>query len=189
MIVNINHKNKVFSPGESTVIGFESLFRRYYRELYLYAYGFVMDEMEAEDIVQETFSLLWEKRERLPEEIEHIQAYLYASVKYACLRYFRRLKVTDLYKKRQIEALLLSFGEDVREEDEIVLAVKKAMHALSEQQAKIVKMHINEGLTYIEIARQLGLTDNTVRTHIKRAYRILRKHLGCFFPGIFVFFN
>lgn len=170
------------------VTEFETVFKSFYRQLYLYAYHFVMDEMEAEDIVQETFSLIWERRHRLPENLD-VRAYLYTSVKHACLKYFRHLKLTDQYQKKQVEALLISFTEDVAEEDEIVTAVKKAMEKLTDQQAQIVKMHITEGLTYQEISVRLNLSDNTVKTHLKRAYKILREYLSCLFTGIPIFFN
>lgn len=187
-MVDLSDKNKVFITGECTIGEFETVFKKYYRQLYLYAYGFVMDEMEAEDIVQEAFSMIWERRGKLPAQLD-IRAYLYASVKHACLHYFRRLKLADTYKKKQVEALLLSCADDLEEEEEIIVrAVKNAMSTLSPQQANMIQMHINQGLTYVQIAEQLGLSENTVKTHIKRAYRILRRYLAGFFPGIPIFF-
>ena len=53
----------------------------------------------------------------------------------------------------------------------------------------VVRMHVAEGLTYQEIAAQLGLSDNTVRTHLKRAYKVLRDHLSCFLAGFPFIFN
>lgn len=165
---------------------FEAVFKTYYRPLFLFAYGYVMDEMEADGIVQEVFSGVWELKERLPENL-NIKAYLYASVKHACLRYFKRLKLTDEYKKRQAEALVLSFADESDEEDqEVVALVRKALSRLSEQQRKIVEMHVLSGMKYLEIAEALELSENTVRTHLKRAYKILRENLSCLIPGIFV---
>lgn len=185
----MGEKKKECFLSEYTISDFEVVFRRYYRQMYLYAYNFVMDEMEAEDIVQETFSIIWERREKLPGQL-NIQAYLYAAVRHACLKYFRRLKLTDQYQKRQVEALLLSFTyeeDEIHEEEEVIRAVRSAMDTLTEQQARIVRMHVSEGLTYHEIADQLNLSDNTVRTHLKRGYKILREHLSCFFVGFFIF--
>ena len=93
---------------------FEAVFKSHYRALFLFAYGYVMDEMEAEDIVSGVFSRVWEKRKKLPPE-EELKPYLYASVKYACLRYFKRLQLTDDYRKRQAEAFVLSFAEEKNE--------------------------------------------------------------------------
>ena len=178
-------------PGglrDCTVSDFEILFRTYYRELYYFAYGYVMDEMEADDVVQGVFSDVWEIRIQLSRPL-NIKAYLYTSVKHACLRYFRRFKITDEYKSRQAEALLLAFaaGEAEETDDEVVQRVRKAMENLTQQQIRIVEMHIFDGLTYQEIASQLELSENTVRTHLKRAYKILREHLSCLLPGLPLF--
>lgn len=166
---------------------FETVFKGLYRPLFLFAYGYVMDEMEAEDIVQGTFSKIWEIRNRLPENLD-IKSYLYTSVKHACLRYFRNLQLTDEYKKRQAEALVLSFADDesIEGDRETVLLVRKALSRLTEQQRKIVEMHVHEGMKYLEIAGILQVSENTVRTHLKRAYKILRENLSCLIPGIFM---
>ena len=72
-----------------------------------------------------------EKRKNLPENL-NLRAYLYSSVKHACLRYFKRLQLWDEYKKRQAEALVLSFADDDIEDDrELIALVQKALSQLS----------------------------------------------------------
>ncbi|MDY4044190.1 MAG: RNA polymerase sigma-70 factor [Marinifilaceae bacterium] len=172
-------------PRKLTEKEFEQAYRTYYRPLFLFAYGYVMDETEAENIVQSVFTSMWEIRHRLPRESE-FKTYLYASVKHACLSYFRRLRLLDEYKKRQAEALVLSFADDDTGEDpELVERVQQALAQLSEQQRKIVELHVMEGKKYLEIAEILQLSENTVRTHLKRAYKILRENLASLFPFLF----
>ncbi len=163
---------------------FEAVFKSHYRALFLFAYGYVMDEMEAEDIVSWVFSRVWEKRKKLPPE-EELKPYLYASVKYACLRYFKRLQLTDDYRKRQAEAFVLSFAEE-KNENELTLLVKKALGSLSDNQRKIVEMHVMKGMKYAEISGAMNISENTVRTHLKRAYKILRFYLKDTLPSIFL---
>lgn len=185
--MSLIQNDKILIRDMNSLVEFENIFKHYYRQLFFYAYGFVMDEMEAEDIVQETFAIIWERRARLPESLD-IQAYLYAAVKYACLKYFRRLKLSDKYHQRQIEAFLLSFAQDEMEEnEEIVLAVRRAKEKLTKQQLKIVELHISEGKKYEEIAAILELSENTVRTHLKRAYKILRENLAYIIPNLSLF--
>ncbi|MDE5639684.1 MAG: RNA polymerase sigma-70 factor [Odoribacter sp.] len=162
---------------------FEAVFKSHYRALFLFAYGYVVDEMEAEDIVSGVFSLLWEKRKNLPPE-EELKPYLYASVKYACLRYFKRLQLTDDYRKRQAEAFILSFAEE-KNENELTFLVKKALECLSDNQRKIVEMHVMKGMKYAEISEAMNISENTIRTHLKRAYKVLRFYLKDTLPGIF----
>ena len=96
------------------------------------------------------------------------------------------LDILDEYKKRQAEALVLSFADDDVEDDrELVALVQKALSQLSEQQRRIVELHVMEGMKYLEIADLLQLSENTVRTHLKRAYKILRENLSCLVLDIF----
>lgn len=176
----MSREKAIYSESE-----FEQIFKTHYRALYLFAYGFVMDEMEADDIVQGVFSTFWEKRAALPPE-EELKSYLFASVKYACLHYFKRLQLTDAYRRRQAEALILSFAEE-KEDNELTALVKKALSSLSDNQRKIVEMHVMQGMKYADIAKAMNISENTVRTHLKRAYRILRSYLSCILPGIFVY--
>ena len=160
--------NRITSEKE-----FEEVFRYYYRPLFLFAYGYVMDEGEAENIVQSVFTEMWEKRKNLPENL-NLRAYL------------KRLQLLDEYKKRQAEALVLSFADDDIEDDrELIALVQKALSQLSEQQRRIVELHVMEGKKYLEIADLLQLSENTVRTHLKRAYKILRENLSCLVLDIF----
>ena len=185
MIRDKSMKNDTVNNRIASEKEFEEVFRYYYRPLFLFAYGYVMDEEEAENIVQSVFTEMWEKRKKLPENL-NLKAYLYSSVKYACLRYFRRLQLLDEYKKRQAEALVLSFADDDVEDDkELVVLVQKALSQLSEQQRRIVELHVMEGMKYLEIADLLQLSENTVRTHLKRAYKILRENLSCLVLDIF----
>ena len=177
----------IINGRDITAEVFERVYRACFRPLFLYAYGYVMDEPEAENIVQSVFTTMWEMRRRLPERLR-VKAYLYTSVKHACLRYFQRLHLLDEYKKRQAEALVLSFAEEEdsgEEDEEVVRSVRAALAKLTDQQRKIVELHVQEGKKYNEIAEQLHLSENTVRTHLKRAYKILRDNLSCFFPLLF----
>ena len=80
----------------------------------------------------------------------------------------------------------MSFADDDVEDDrELVALVQKALSQLSEQQRRIVELHVMEGMKYLEIADLLQLSENTVRTHLKRAYKILRENLSCLVLDIF----
>jgi RNA polymerase sigma-70 factor (ECF subfamily) len=76
------------------ITAFEMLFRTYYQPLCNYAYSFVQDRDEAEEIVQSTFLSVWEKRETL-EIRTAVKPYLYAMVRNACLNVIKHAKVKN----------------------------------------------------------------------------------------------
>src|SRR5687768_920056 len=81
------------------------LFRTYYQPLCNYAYTFVQDRDDAEEIVQSTFLSVWEKRENL-EIRTAVKPYLYAMVRNACLNVLKHEKI-----KQQHAAVELAVAE------------------------------------------------------------------------------
>ena len=68
MVRDKSMKNDMVNNRIASEKEFEEVFRYYYRPLFLFAYGYVMDEEEAENIVQSCFTVMWEKRKKLPEK-------------------------------------------------------------------------------------------------------------------------
>lgn len=135
----------------------DTLFRRHYRALCLYAVHFLHNLDAAEDLVQDSFVAYWEKGEIMASE----QAYLYRMVHNRCI---------DILRKDQPAALPeeLSMEETIdRSEKEARLWV--AIERLPEQRRRCLIMAKREGLSYKEIAAELGISENTVRNHIARA--------------------
>lgn len=141
----------------------DTLFRRHYRALCLYAVHFLHDLDAAEDLVQDSFVAYWEKGEIMASE----QAYLYRMVHNRCI---------DILRKDQPAALPeeLSMEETIdRSEKEARLWV--AIERLPEQRRRCLIMAKRDGLSYKEIAAELGISENTVRNHIARAVASLRE--------------
>src|SRR5687768_16743833 len=74
------------------ITAFEMLFKTYYQPLCNYAYSFVQDRDEAEEIVQATFMSVWEKREALSIHTG-VKPYLYAMVRNASLNVLKHEKI------------------------------------------------------------------------------------------------
>ena len=141
----------------------DTLFRRHYRALCLYAVHYLHDLDAAEDLVQDCFVAYWEKGEIMASE----QAYLYRMVHNRCI---------DILRKDQPAALPeeLSMEETIdRSEKEARLWV--AIERLPEQRRRCLIMAKRDGLSYKEIAAELGISENTVRNHIARAVTSLRE--------------
>src|SRR5688572_28122567 len=107
------------------------LFRTYYQPLCNYAYTFVQDRDEAEEIVQATFLQLWEKRETL-EIRTAVKPYLFAMVRNACLNVIKHEKI-----KQQHVAVEMAMGERAVESvartvmaSELETRIYKAMETL-----------------------------------------------------------
>jgi RNA polymerase sigma-70 factor, ECF subfamily len=172
------------------ITAFEMLFRTYYQPLCNYAYTFVQDKDEAEEIVQSTFMSLWEKKETL-EIRTAVKPYLYAMVRNACLNVIKHQKV-----KKQHAEVELAMGERSVESvartvmaGELETRIYEAMDALPEQCRLVFKLSRFEELKYAEIAEHLNISVKTVENHMGKALRIMREQLRDYLPLLIVLLN
>lgn len=154
---------------------FEEAFTRYDTELVAYLYKYVSDIAVAEDIVQQLFCDLWEKRSKL-EVYDNLKAFLFRSVRNAAINYLTREKKMTVEISRNIENDLI-FREDL-ETIERDRKLYRMIERLREQRKKIFKMCFFEELRYQDVASLLNISVNTVKTQMGRALADLRESSG-----------
>lgn len=172
------------------ITAFEMLFRTYYQPLCHYAYSFLQDREDAEEIVQSTFLLIWEKRETLAIR-NSVKPYLYAMVRNACLNVIKHEKIRQRHAGE--EMALGDRGHDTVTHavisNELEYRIKEAMEELPEQCRMVFKLSRFEELKYSEIAEQLNISIKTVENHMGKALRIMRERLKDYLPLVIVFLN
>ena len=150
---------------------FSDYFHAYYRSLCLHALHFMGNTGEAEDVVQETFVSLWDKREQL-EMIKSVKSYLYTAVRNNCLTRIRDAKPTTPLDKLHADELLSE--EEQVERAEMEARIWKMIDELPERRREIFLMAKRDGMSYKEIAEETGLTVKTIENHVFRAMQSLR---------------
>ena len=172
------------------ITAFEMLFRTYYQPLCNYAFTFLQDKEDAEEIVQSTFLLVWEKRETLAIRTS-VKPYLYAMVRNACLNVIKHEKIKQRFAGEEI-ALADRSHDSVAQtvaSHELEYRIKVAMEELPEQCRLVFKLSRFEELKYAEIAEQLNISVKTVENHMGKALKIMREQLKDFLPLIVVLLN
>ncbi len=176
--------------------GFKLVFETYYPRLLRFANSYVDDRFEAENIVQDVFLKLWEKRASLPAEI-NMQAYLLTMVKNQCMDFLKHQKVVEQHfadweTVQQQEAsfnyyAISQFNPDVMDAESVELLVEKAINDLPEQCRKVFELSRYDSLKYKEIAERLGISVKTVESHVSNALKILRITLKDLFPVLLLY--
>jgi RNA polymerase sigma-70 factor, ECF subfamily len=162
---------------------FESLFRAHYSILCAFSRKFVANSDEAEEIVQDLFLTLWEKRMDFLPTLS-LRSYLFASVRNSCLNHLKHLKVRDKHQSHSL-AQPVEFAADPGEAlqaAELQARIGLAIETLPDRCGEIFKMSRFEGMKYQEIADQLQLSPRTVEVQIGKALKLLRAHLSEYFP-------
>ncbi len=153
--------------------GVRALFDQYYTPLCLYALKFIDDFEKAEDIVQEVFIHFWEHRP-YNYSISNIKAYLFTAVRNNSLNYLRKIKQ---YKHELLDEqfeLLEDNIDNYSELDKKKVQLYAELDLLPPQSKAIFERIIFEGMKYKEVANELNVSVNTVKTLFSRTLKRLR---------------
>lgn len=155
----------------------EHLFNTYYARLCLFAHKIIENKEAAEDIVQDVFVKIWNKSIDVTEPAA-IKSFLYLSVRNACLNYLRHVGVEQKFLDSQnsnsteVDKVLENI---IRAE--VLGEVHRAIESLPAGCRQVLKLAYFESLKNDAIAKELGVSINTVKTQKQRALQLLRMKL------------
>jgi RNA polymerase sigma-70 factor (ECF subfamily) len=172
--------------GDKTA--FELLFKYYYPRLVIFASNIVVNRDEAEEIVQDFFVRLWEKKSSIKTN-NPLKSYLFASVKNRSINFLKSAQVKknvidELNRQMEIE---MRYNPDIYTDTELQGKFKKAFAQLPPRTAEVFTLSRFKGFSNDEIANSLNLSKRTVETQISNALKILRKELQEYFTLLLFF--
>jgi RNA polymerase sigma-70 factor (ECF subfamily) len=171
------------APQTLTGTTIELLFREHFKGLHAYACTIIKEEETAEDIVQNVFFRLWEKKEALPQ-VSSVAAYLYRSVHNESLNCLKHAKVKQAYQQFAMhhhkEEIQPSGKSSLHELEH---RLEGALNELPEACRTIFQLSRFEELKYREIAERLGLSVKTVENQMGKALRLMREKLVDYLPA------
>ncbi|MCG8582922.1 MAG: RNA polymerase sigma-70 factor [Bacteroidales bacterium] len=166
---------------------FRLLFDSYYRILHAYALKFV-DSDYANDVVQDLFSKIWDKRNELSIKTS-LHNYLFTGIRNNCLQILEKQKVRNRYKQDKEKQLAIDelhhFHSEASQsllEIELQNKIEEAIAKLPEQCQKVFRMSRIKLVRNIEIAEQLQISPKTVEKHLSKALKIMREELKDYLP-------
>ena len=155
---------------------FKKKFLPYHRKLYRSAFQLLGNAQDAEDMVQEAYLKLWQRRNELPPDITNLEAYCVTLIKHLC---YDKRRISQLDEdERTPEELIITEKSNVAHEVELkdeANQVMKLIGQLPEQQKQIMQMRDVEELPYEEIEKATGLTSVNIRVLLSRARKKIRE--------------
>lgn len=153
---------------------FKELFDTSYDKLYYLAYGIIGDPDVAEDIVEDSFALLWERTRSLSAFPQTNYSYIATMIRNACQDHLRhqqvRQRFIDFYLHAHTEGVLAL--DDLREER--IEKINQVRNAMPAKTRYIMDLCYFENKKYDEVAAITGLTKNGVRKQMIKALGMLR---------------
>ena len=177
--------NKPLNAATNTEITFERAFKEHFKALHAYAFTIIRDGDNAEEIVQNVFFKLWEKKEQI-DQIDSIKAYLYRATYNESLNFLKHTRVRAAYETIVKTTTSEGSATDILSVKELQAKIDTALNDLPEQCRTIFQLSRFEELKYREIADQLNLSIKTVENQMGKALRVLREKLADHLPLLFV---
>ena len=162
----------VTEENNTSELYIRKIFDQYYRSLVQFANRFLSID-ECEDLVQDIFIGIWEKENAFQDEL-HLKVFLYKAVRNKCYNVIKHNFVKNKYAENTIKSLEDDdlFLKQILEED-IVCQLYKAIEILPDRKKEIIKLSL-KGLKNADIAEELGIQLQTVKTLKSQSYKILR---------------
>lgn len=157
---------------------FCELYAAYKNRLIYFAMRFLKSREYAEDIFQDTFTVIWEGRRFINPDAS-FSSYLYTIVRNRILNQLRELTSEDKLKEH-ILAQAIDYNNDTTNEilaKDLQGLISHALQQLTPRQREIFNMSREEQMSHKEIAEALNISINTVQEHISTSLRVLRSYL------------
>ncbi|HRE51601.1 MAG TPA: RNA polymerase sigma-70 factor [Flavitalea sp.] len=172
---NENELLQRVSEGDETA--FRTLYDHYRKKIYALGYFLTKSENSAQELVQDVFLKIWEKRRQL-REIDYFNAWMRTIARNTAINYLRSRAMEKLGLDRlQTHESSNCFTENDVADREYSLLLQAAVRQLPPQQQKVYVLHRQQGICHEAIAKELHISVLTSKKYMKLALRSIRLFL------------
>lgn len=159
---------------DSDARAFETIYRRYASALFRYACQNISDRRECQEIIQDVFESLWQRRSTA--SIRNLRPYLYNIVRYLMVRYFRKERQQQRYAQHYLlfEAALDNLPEEDWTPEKIRDWMLGNLDGLTERAKTAFRLRLLENLSNGEIAERMQISKLTVESYIVKVFNHFR---------------
>jgi len=161
------------------ILAFDEVYKLFSQKLFSFVFKILKNEAEVDDIVQEVFVKLWESRNKL-EDYNLLNSYIFTIAYNNSIDLIRKRISNNKYLEHLKYSATLNLTPSIISQiefNELNSQVEKLIANLPNRQKQVYLLHREEGLTYSEIAKQLGISKNTVEIHMVKALKYLRNNI------------
>lgn len=166
---------------------YTEIYHRYKRQLYLFAFKRLGDREEVRDIIHEIFLSLWINHENITIKYS-LSTYLHSSVKNKILDILSHKRVSNKYVEtfERFKKTNENFTDYTVRYKELSEIIEKEISTLPPKMQLVFNLSRKQYYTRKQIAKELGLSEETVKSHIQHALKILKAKFGSMLFLIFL---
>jgi len=155
---------------------FSVLFDHYKGPAMRFCYTIVKDEAEAENMLQDVFIKIWERRHQIKPEL-NFNSYLYTCLRNVSFDFLKKMEKEQVLRQKYFERIEQIAQDESQEYETRMSQLECAVDNLSTKRKQILKMSLEENKSYQEIASSLKISKNTVKNQLVKARQFLKHQL------------
>jgi RNA polymerase sigma-70 factor (ECF subfamily) len=163
--------------SKGNILAFNTLFKEYSGRLYRFSYGYLKSEAESEELVQEVFTIIWEKRADLKEELS-FKSFLFTIAFNIIRKHFRTRSYFAEYFKSELNPDLDMQTSQKITYNSLHQYITELVNKLPERRKEIFIKSRFQGLTIKEIAEDMKISHKTVENQLTDALKFIRTNLN-----------
>ena len=172
-----NESLLVHNLSKGNLLAFNTLYKEYSYRLYRFAFGYLKSEEEAEELVQEVFTIIWEKRKDLREELS-FKSFLFTIAFNIIRKHFRtKAYLAEYFKTGISDDLDLQTSQKISY-DSLYQYVNEIVNQLPARRKEIFIASRFQGLSIKEISEKLNINHKTVENQLTDALKFIRTNLN-----------
>lgn len=172
-----NESRLVQNLSKGNLLAFNTLYNEYSNRLYRFALGYLKSEAEAEELVQEVFTKIWEKRADLKKELS-FKSFLFTIAFNIIRKHFRtQAYLSEYFKTGIISEPDMQTSQKITY-DSLYQYITELVNQLPERRKEIFIKSRFEGLSINEIAEKLKISHKTVENQLTDALKFIRTNLN-----------
>jgi len=172
-----NKPQLVHLLSKGNLLAFNALYNEYSGKLYRFAFGYLKSEEEAEELIQEVFTIIWEKRAELKKELS-FESFLFTIAFNIIKKHFRTSSYLSKYFDAKSSSDLDLHTSQKISYDSLYQYIIELANRLPERRKEIFMKSRLEELSIKEIAEQMKISHKTVENQLTEALKFIRTNLN-----------
>jgi len=182
-----NESQLVKGLAKGNILALNTLFKEHSNRLYCFAFGYLKSEAEAEELVQEVFTIIWEKRANLKKELS-FKSFLFTIAFNIIRKHFRnKAYLSEYFKNGKNVDLDIHTSQKINY-NSLYQYITELVDQLPERRKEIFIKSRFEGLSIKEIAEKLKVSHKTVGNQLTDALKFIRTNLNRENIPVLIFF-